>query len=293
MTQQKNGGNGMRLFRHGPLGSEAAGAVDARGVKRDISLLAPDFTPDWLAPEKLNALSAIDLEKMPQVPEGARIGAPVAGSRQFIAIGLNYRKHAAESGMTIPNDPLVFNKALTCIQGPNDDIVQPERSEKLDWEVELGFYIGTKAQRVSKENALKYVAGYCLANDVSERQFQIERSGQWTKGKSAETFGPIGPWLVTKDEIPNPQKLDMWLTVNGESRQNGSTRTMIFGAAHIVWYCSQFMVLQPGDVIITGTPPGVAMGMKPEPKFLKAGDIVKLGIAGLGEQRQKVVRFRA
>ena len=253
----------MKLFRHGPLGSEAAGAVDARGVKRDISLLAPDITPDWLAPEKLNALSAIDLEKMPQVPEGTRFGAPVAGSRQFIAIGLNYRKHAAESGMTIPNDPLVFNKALTCIQGPNDDIVQPERSEKLDWEVELAFYIGTKAQRVSKENALKYVAGYCLANDVSERDWQANRSGQWVKGKSFDTFGPLGPWLVTADELPDPQNIPISLSVNGIVRQKSNTNDMIFSVAEIVSHLSQFMTLLPGDVVVTGTPEGVGLGMKP------------------------------
>ena len=278
----------MRLFRHGPLGSEAAGAVDARGVKRDISLLVPDFTPDWLAPEKLNALSAIDLEKMPQVPEGTRIGAPVAGSRQFIAIGLNYRKHAAESGMTIPNDPLVFNKALTCIQGPNDDIVQPEGSEKLDWEVELAFYIGTKAQRVSKEDALKYVAGYCLANDVSERDWQANRSGQWVKGKSFDTFGPLGPWLVTADELPDPQNIPISLSVNGMVRQKSNTNDMIFSVAEIVSHLSQFMTLLPGDVVVTGTPEGVGLGMKP-PQFLKRGDIVEVSGGILGEQRQKVV----
>jgi 2-keto-4-pentenoate hydratase/2-oxohepta-3-ene-1,7-dioic acid hydratase in catechol pathway len=222
-----------------------------------------------------------------------RLGPCVGKVGNFIAIGLNYADHAAEAGLPVPKEPIIFSKAPNCISGPNDDTMIPKGSTKLDYEVELGVVIGSRARYLSKSGALDAVAGYCLANDVSERQFQIERSGQWVKGKSAETFGPIGPWLVTKDEVPNPQKLDMWLTVNGESRQKGSTKTMIFGAAHIVWYCSQFMVLEPGDVIITGTPPGVALGMKPEPKFLKAGDIVKLGVEGLGEQTQKIVRFRA
>jgi 2,4-didehydro-3-deoxy-L-rhamnonate hydrolase len=278
----------MKLFRHGPMGAEAAGAVDAMGVKRDLSLLVPDLTPDWLAPEKLKALRAIDLEKMPVVAEGVRIGAPVGGSRQFIAIGLNYRKHAAESGMAIPKDPLVFNKALTCIQGPNDDLRQPEGSEKMDWEVELAFYIGTKAQSVSPADALKHVAGYCLANDVSERDWQANRSGQWVKGKSFDTFGPLGPWLVTADELPDPQNVPISLSVNGAVRQKSNTSDMIFPIAEIVAHLSIFMTLLPGDVIVTGTPEGVGLGMKP-PQFLKRGDIVEVSGGILGEQRQKVV----
>jgi len=213
--------------------------------------------------------------------------------RNFIAIGLNYADHAAEAGMPLPKEPIIFNKAPTSICGPNDDTMIPKGSTKLDYEVELGIVIGSRARYLAKNQAMHAVAGYFLANDVSERSFQIERSGgQWNKGKGCETFGPIGPWLVTKDEVPNPQRLDLWLAVNGETRQKGNTRTMIFGVAHLVWYCSQFFVMEPGDIIVTGTPPGVAMGMKPEPKYLKAGDVVTLGITGLGEQRQKVVRFR-
>jgi len=254
----------------------------------DISLLVPDITPEWLTPEKLRAIAAIDLAQMPQVPDGERIGAPVNGVRQFIAIGLNYRKHAAEAGMAIPNDPVVFNKALTCIQGPNDDIRQPEGSEKMDWEVELGVIIGTRAQRVAKEKALAHVAGYCLANDVSEREWQANRSGQWVKGKSFDTFGPLGPWLVTTDEAPDPQTISLGLAVNGAVRQKSSTADMIFTVAEIVSHLSQFMTLLPGDVIVTGTPEGVGLGMKP-PQFLKRGDIVELHGSILGEQRQKVV----
>lgn len=278
----------MKLFRHGPSGREAAGAVDAKGVKRDLSLLIPDLTSDWLSPAKLTALQAIDLERLPALADGVRIGAPVAGTRQFMAIGLNYRKHAAESGMTPPKEPLVFNKALTCIQGPNDDIVQPEGSEKLDWELELGVYIGTKAQRVSEADALNHVAGYCLANDVSERDWQANRSGQWVKGKSFDTFGPLGPWLVTTDEVPDPQNLPFSLSVNGTARQNSNTSDMIFSVAEIVAHLSQFMTLLPGDVIVTGTPEGVGGGMKP-PLFLKRGDVVELSGGILGEQRQTVV----
>jgi 2-keto-4-pentenoate hydratase/2-oxohepta-3-ene-1,7-dioic acid hydratase in catechol pathway len=283
----------MKLVRFGAAGREKPGVVDSEGRIRDLSGLVGDIAGEALSPKSLAKLAKVKVDKLPLVRGTPRLGPCVGAVGNFLAIGLNYADHAAEAGLTVPKEPIIFNKSPSCICGPNDDTMIPKGSTKLDYEVELGIVIGSRARYLSKSGALDAVAGYCLANDVSERQFQIERSGQWTKGKSAETFGPIGPWLVTKDEIPNPQKLDMWLTVNGESRQNGSTRTMIFGAAHIVWYCSQFMVLQPGDVIITGTPPGVAMGMKPEPKFLKAGDIVKLGIAGLGEQRQKVVRFRA
>ena len=278
----------MKLFRHGAVGSERAGALDARGVKRDISLLVPDITPDWLSPEKLEAIAAIDLEKMPAVTDGTRIGAPIGGARQFIAIGLNYRKHAEEAGMAIPKDPVVFNKAITCISGPDDDVVFPEGSEKLDWEVELGFVIGVAAQRVSRANALSHIAGYCLANDVSERDWQANRSGQWVKGKSFDTFGPLGPWLVTADEIPDPQAIPLTLAVNGAVRQKSNTSDMIFSVAEILSHLSQFMTLLPGDVVVTGTPEGVGAGMKP-PQFLKRGDIVELDGGTLGAQRQRVV----
>jgi 2-keto-4-pentenoate hydratase/2-oxohepta-3-ene-1,7-dioic acid hydratase in catechol pathway len=283
----------MKLVRFGAAGREKPGVVDSEGRIRDLSGLVGDIAGEALSPKSLAKLAKVKVDKLPLVRGTPRLGPCVGAVGNFLAIGLNYADHAAEAGLTVPKEPIIFNKSPSCICGPDDDTMIPKGSTKLDYEVELGIVIGSRARYLSKSGALDAVAGYCLANDVSERQFQIERSGQWTKGKSAETFGPIGPWLVTKDEIPNPQKLDMWLTVNGESRQKGSTATMIFGAAHIVWYCSQFMVLEPGDVIITGTPPGVAMGMKPEPKFLKAGDIVKLGIAGLGEQSQKVVRHRA
>jgi len=278
----------MKLFRHGAAGAERAGAIDARGVKRDLSLLVPDLTPEWLAPAKLRAIAAIDLEQMPIVPEGTRIGAPISGTRQFIAIGLNYRKHAAESGMPIPKDPLVFNKAITCIQGPNDDIVQPRGSETMDWEVELAFVVGVKAQGVSRESALSHIAGYCLANDVSERDWQANRSGQWVKGKSFDTFGPLGPWLVTADEVPNPQEIPLKLSVNGAVRQESNTSDMIFTVAEILSHLSQFMTLLPGDVVVTGTPEGVGAGMKP-PQFLKRGDVIELDGGILGSQRQRIV----
>ena len=278
----------MKLFRHGAAGAEKAGALDGKGVKRDLSLLVPDITPEWLSPEKLKAIAAIDLEKLPIVPEGTRIGAPVGGVPQFIAIGLNYRRHAAESGMPIPKDPLVFNKALTCIQGPDDDVKQPDGSEKMDWEAELAVVIGTKTQRVPKESALAHVAGYCLANDVSERDWQANRSGQWVKGKSFDTFGPLGPWLVTADEVPDPQAVPISLAVNGVVRQKSNTADMIFTVAEIISHLSQFMTLLPGDVIVTGTPEGVGAAMKP-PQFLKRGDVVELEGGILGSQRQRVV----
>jgi 2,4-didehydro-3-deoxy-L-rhamnonate hydrolase len=277
----------MKLFRRGAPGSEKAGALDAKGVKRNLSLLVPDITPDWLAPEKLAAIAAIDLEKLPVVPEGTRIGAPVGGARQFVAIGLNYRKHAEESGNPIPKEPVVFNKAITSMQGPNDDVEQPEGAVAMDWEVELGVIIGTRAQRVSKADALRHVAGYCLANDVSERDWQIKRSGQWVKGKSFDTFGPLGPWLVTADEL-DPQAVPLSLKVNGEVRQESSTSDMIFTVAEIVSHLSEFMTLLPGDVIVTGTPEGVGLGMKP-PVFLKRGDVMELDGGVLGSQRQRVV----
>jgi 2-keto-4-pentenoate hydratase/2-oxohepta-3-ene-1,7-dioic acid hydratase in catechol pathway len=281
----------MKLVRFGPAGREKPGIVDAKGRIRDLSKVVPDLAGDALSPKGLARIRKAKIDTLPQVRSGARLGPCVAGTTNFIAIGLNYADHAAETGAPIPKEPIIFNKAVSCICGPNDDTMIPKDSSKLDWEVELGIVIGSRARYLTKKNAMDAVAGYCLANDVSERVFQIERSGQWTKGKSSETFGPLGPWLVTKDEIPDPQKLDMWLTVNGESRQKGSTRTMIFGVEHLVWYCSQFFVMEPGDVIITGTPPGVGLGMKP-PQFLKAGDVVRLGVAGLGEQQQKVVKFK-
>jgi 2,4-didehydro-3-deoxy-L-rhamnonate hydrolase len=278
----------MKLFRHGAPGAERAGAIDAKGVKRDLSLLVPDITPDWLTPQKLAAIAAIDLSKMPVVPEGARFGAPVGGARQFVAIGLNYGKHAAETGAQSPKEPIVFNKAITCMQGPNDDVALPEGSEQMDWEVELAVIIGATARRVSKENALKHVAGYCLANDVSERHWQVHRGGQWVKGKSFDTFGPLGPYLVTADEIANPQNLPVSLKVNSVLRQNSNTSDMIFSVAEIVAHLSLFMTLLPGDVIVTGTPEGVGLGMKP-PQFLKRGDVMELDGGILGAQRQTVV----
>jgi 2-keto-4-pentenoate hydratase/2-oxohepta-3-ene-1,7-dioic acid hydratase in catechol pathway len=281
----------MKLVRFGPAGREKPGIVDSEGRIRDLSGVVPDIAGEALGPKGLAKIAKTKIGSLPLVRGTPRIGPCVGGTGNFIAIGLNYSDHAAEAGMPIPKEPIIFNKASSCICGPNDDTMIPKASSKLDWEVELGIVIGSRARYLSKKGALDAVAGYCLANDVSEREFQIERAGQWTKGKGCETFGPIGPWLVTKDEIPNPQRLDMWLSVNGETRQKGNTKTMIFSAAHIVWYCSQFFVMEPGDVIITGTPPGVGLGMKP-PQFLKAGDVVKLGIGGLGEQTQKVVRFK-
>ncbi len=283
----------MKLVRFGAPGREKPGIIDGEGRIRDLSDAVPDIAGDVLSPKNLAKLARIKTHTLPLARGNPRIGPCVGRVGNFLAIGHNYAEHAAESGLPVPKEPVIFNKAPSCICGPNDDTITPKGSTKLDYEVELGVVIGSRARYLSKSGALGAVAGYCLANDVSERAFQIERSGQWTKGKSAETFGPLGPWLVTKDEVANPQKLDMWLTVNGETRQNGNTRTMIFGVAHLVWYCSQFMVLEPGDVIVTGTPSGVGLGMKPEPKFLKPRDVVKLGIAGLGEQTQTVVRFRA
>jgi len=283
----------MKLVRYGAAGREKPGILDAQGRIRDLSKIVPDIAGDVLSPKGLAKLRKLNPDKLPLIRGTPRLGACVGNIGNFIAIGLNYSDHAAEAGMPIPKEPIIFNKAHSCICGPNDDTMVPKGSSKLDYEVELGVVIGSRARYLAKNNAMDVVAGYCLANDISERVFQLERSGgQWNKGKGCETFGPLGPWLVTKDEIRDPQRLDMWLTVNGETRQNGSTRTMIFGVAHLVWYCSQFFVLEPGDVIITGTPPGVGMGFKPEPKFLKAGDVVHLGIDGLGEQQQKVVRFK-
>jgi len=278
----------VKLLRYGAAGAEKLGALDAQGNIRDLSLLVPDLTPEYLAPERLQALAAVNLEKLPVVDKNVRLGPPVAGTRQFMAIGLNYRAHAAEAGMEIPKEPVIFTKALTSLCGPNDDIIMPDNSVNTDWEIELGLVIGTKAQKVSEKDALKYVAGYCLANDVSERDWQAKRNGQWTKGKSFDTFGPIGPWLVTTDELPDPQKLEMELKVNGQVKQHSNTADMIFPVATIVSYLSQFMTLLPGDVVVTGTPSGVGLGMKPQ-QFLKKGDVVELRIDQLGTQTQKVV----
>ena len=279
----------MKLLRHGPVGAEKPGALDANGQIRDLSLLVPDFTPEWMSPAKLQALTAIDLSKMPLVSEGTRLGTPVAGARQFVAIGLNYRKHAQEAGLEVPTEPVVFTKALTSLAGPNDDVELPEGSVAGDWEIELGFVIGTLCKKVAVADALKHVAGYCLANDVSERDWQIKRNGQWGKGKSFDGFGPIGPWLVTCDELPDPQNIPLELAVNGTLKQQSNTSDMIFSVAEVVSYLSQFMTLLPGDVVITGTPAGVGLGMKPTPQFLKRGDVMSLSAGVLGTQRQRVI----
>jgi 2-keto-4-pentenoate hydratase/2-oxohepta-3-ene-1,7-dioic acid hydratase in catechol pathway len=278
----------MKLLRHGPMGSEKPGMLDAGGTIRDLSGTVPDIAGAVLSDAGLDRLRGLDPARLPEVPAGTRIGPCVGGIGKFICIGLNYADHAAESGLKVPPEPIIFMKANSAICGPDDDIWIPRGSEKTDWEVELGIVIGTRAKYVSEAEALNHVAGYCVINDVSERAFQIERHGQWTKGKSSDRFGPIGPWLVTRDEVPDPQNLPMWLTVNGETRQKGSTATMVYGAAHLVSYLSQFMGLEPGDVISTGTPPGVGMGMKP-PVYLRDGDVVELGIEGLGTQRQRFV----
>ena len=283
----------MKLVRYGQSGREKPGIVGADGRIRDLSKIVPDIAGDVLSPKGIAKIRKAKIDKLPVVKGNPRIGPCVGKVGNFIAIGLNYADHAAEAGVPLPKEPIIFNKAPTCICGPNDDTIIPKESTKLDYELELGIVIGSRARYLSKDKAMSVVAGYFLTNDVSERVFQAERSGgQWGKGKGCETFGPIGPWLVTKDEIKDPQDLSMWLTVNGESRQKGNTRNMVFGVAHIVWYCSQFFVMEPGDIIITGTPPGVALGMKPEPKWLKAGDVVRLGIEGLGEQKQKIVKLK-
>ena len=278
----------MKLVRYGAAGSEKPGLIDASGQLRDLSGQIGDLAGDAFAPASLARLTALDPAGLPAVSGSPRIGAPVGGSPKFIAIGLNYADHAAESGMPIPAEPVVFMKANNALCGPNDDVEKPRGSTKLDWEVELAVVIGTRAKYVSEADALKHVAGYAVCNDVSERAFQIERLGQWTKGKSHDTFGPLGPWLVTADAIPDPHNLAMWLDVNGQRCQTGSTATMIFKVPKIISYLSEMMTLSPGDIITTGTPPGVGMGMKP-PKFLNAGDVVMLGIDGLGAQRQTIV----
>jgi 2-keto-4-pentenoate hydratase/2-oxohepta-3-ene-1,7-dioic acid hydratase in catechol pathway len=277
----------MKLLRYGPQGQEKPGLLDAQGQIRDLSGHVPDLAGTVLT--DLDKLKAIDPESLPKVEGSPRLGPCVAGTGKFICIGLNYADHAAESGLQVPPEPVVFMKATSAICGPNDPILIPRTSQKTDWEVELGVVIGKPAKYITEAEALNHVAGYCVINDVSERAFQTERSGQWTKGKSCDNFGQTGPWLVTPDEVPDPQNLGMWLTVNGEKVQNGSTKTMVYGVAHIVAYLSQFFTLHPGDIISTGTPPGVGMGMKP-PRYLKAGDVVELGIEGLGQQKQTCVQ---
>ncbi|MBP2535268.1 MULTISPECIES: fumarylacetoacetate hydrolase family protein [Agrobacterium] len=277
----------MKLMRVGQPGQEKPAILDAEGKIRDLSAHVKDIGGDAISPEGLKKIAAIDLSTLPVLNED-RIGACVAGTGKFICIGLNFSDHAAETGATVPPEPVIFMKATSAIVGPNDNVTIPRGSEKTDWEVELGVVIGKTAKYVSEADALDYVAGYCVSHDVSERAFQTERAGQWTKGKSCDTFGPIGPWLVTKEEITDPQNLGMWLKVNGQTMQDGSSKTMVYGVAHVVSYLSQFMSLHPGDVISTGTPPGVGMGLKP-PRYLKAGDVVELGIEGLGSQKQTFV----
>ena len=278
----------MKLLRHGPKGQEKPAMLDAQGRVRDLSGLVDDLRADMLTPEGLAVLRAIDPQQLPLVAQPGRMAPPWSGMGKFICVGLNYADHAAESNLPVPAEPVLFTKHTSTVVGCNDPVVLPQGSVKTDWEVELGVVIGRKARYVSEAEALGFVAGYCVVNDVSEREYQIERGGTWDKGKGCDTFGPIGPWLVTADEVADPQQLSMWLEVNGKRFQNGSTRTMVFGVAHLVSYISRFMTLYPGDLITTGTPPGVGMGHKPEPVFLKAGDKMRLGIEGLGEQNQTV-----
>ncbi|WP_417818546.1 fumarylacetoacetate hydrolase family protein [Tritonibacter scottomollicae] len=278
----------MKLLRYGAPGAEKPGLLHRDGTLRDLSDMIDDLAGAALSPESLAGLAEVDVDSLPVVEGNPRLGPPIAGTGKFICIGLNYADHAAESGLDVPPEPVIFMKASSAICGPNDPIVIPRGSTKTDWEVELAVIIGKPAKYVSEAEAMDYVAGYAITNDVSERAFQTERAGQWTKGKSCDNFGQIGPWLVTQDEVPDPQSLAMWLKVNGETMQDGSSSTMVYGVAHLVHYLSQFMTLHPGDVISTGTPPGVGLGMTP-PRYLKAGDVVELGIAGLGRQRQDVI----
>ncbi|WP_075795788.1 fumarylacetoacetate hydrolase family protein [Massilia putida] len=278
----------MKLLRFGPKGAEKPGLVDADGVIRDLSGVLPDLTSAQLAAGVLARLSDVDPSRLPAVTEPVRYAPVVADIGKLICVGLNYSDHAAESGMAVPSEPVLFTKATSAIIGCNDPVVLPRGSVKSDWEVELGVVIGKRARYVDEADALDHVAGYCVVNDLSEREYQLERGGQWDKGKGCDTFGPIGPWLVTTDDIPDPQHLDMWLEVNGQRYQTGNTRTMVFTVAHLVSYISRFMTLQPGDVISTGTPPGVGLGQKPDPVYLRPGDRMRLGIAGLGEQEQTV-----
>ena len=288
----------MKLLRYGPPGQEKPALLDAEGRLRDLSAVVPDIGPAQLGDAALARLQRLNVDKLPLVKGTPRLGCPVAGIGKFIAIGLNYADHAAESGLPVPKEPVVFTKAISCIQEPDDDVMLPKGSKKSDWEVELGVVIGRTARHVALKDALAHVAGYCVVNDVSERAFQIERGGTWDKGKGCDTFGPIGPWLVTRDEVPNPQRLGLWLDLNGQRMQTGDTRTMVFGVARLVSYVSRFITLEAGDVLTTGTPPGVGMGLRdaqgqPAPRYLKKGDVMTLGIDGLGQQRQRVVAFKA
>jgi 2-keto-4-pentenoate hydratase/2-oxohepta-3-ene-1,7-dioic acid hydratase in catechol pathway len=283
----------MKLVRYGVAGGELPGVLDRDGVVRDLSGELPDLTPEHLSPGSLRRLATLNPASLPAVTGQPRLGVPVAGIRKFIAVGLNYADHAAEAGLPVPVEPVLFTKAISCLSGPNDDVMLPRGSRKSDWEVELGVIIGQRVRYVEEADALNHVAGYCVVNDVSEREYQLERGGTWDKGKGCDTFGPVGPWLVTPDEAGDPQKLKIWLDLNGERRQNGSTRTMIFGVATLIAYISRFMTLEPGDLITTGTPPGVGMGVKPEPRYLQQGDVMRLGIEGLGEQTQKVIAWSA
>ena len=283
----------MKLIRYGKPGQEKPGLIDSEGKIRSLADVIIDWNGDTLDPKMLIKIAKIKTATLPLVKPKTRLGSPVARPQKFIAIGLNFTDHAMETGNPIPKEPVVFNKWTSCIVGPNDDVMLPKNSVKSDWEVELGVVIGTQARNVTKKAALTHVAGYCLINDVSEREYQTERGGTWDKGKGFDIFGPIGPWLVTSDEVGNAGKLDMWLDVNGVRQQTGNTKTMIFDVATLVAYCSTLMTLEPGDIITTGTPPGVGLGKKPNPVFLKAGDVMTLGIEKLGEQTQKVVKFIA
>ena len=277
----------MKLVRYGAHGSERAGVVDAKGQVRDLSMLLPDVGPAQLSPRTLAALAALDIERLPLVEAGVRLGCPIANVGKIVCVGLNYRDHAEEAGMAVPKEPVLFMKAITSLSGPNDDVQIPPQSEKTDWEVELGIVIGTRLKHVKREDAIQHVAGYVLANDVSERAYQTERGGQWDKGKSYDTFAPIGPWLVTADEVGDPHALGLWLEVNGERMQDGNTKNFIFDVPTMLSYISEFMTLEPGDLVLTGTPAGVGLGQKPAPKFLRVGDEMRLGITGLGEQHLK------
>ena len=279
----------MKLVRYGPVGQEKPGLIDEEGRLRDLSAHVTDIRGEALGVAALEKIAALDIGSLPRVSGSPRLGPCVGGVGKMICVGLNYSDHARESGMAVPTEPVLFMKATSAIVGPHDDVEIPPGALKVDWEVELGVVIGSTARYVSREQALGHVAGYCIVNDVSERAYQLERGGQWDKGKGCDTFGPLGPWLVTRDEVPDPQALDMWLEVDGKRYQNGNTRTMIFDVATLVSYISQFMSLQPGDVISTGTPPGVGMGQKPAPIYLSAGQVMRLGIAGLGEQQQKTI----
>jgi 2-keto-4-pentenoate hydratase/2-oxohepta-3-ene-1,7-dioic acid hydratase in catechol pathway len=283
----------MKLLRYGPKGQEWPGLLDGEGRIRDLSAHVADISPAVLSREALGRLAAIDVASMPLAEGQPRIGVPVAGVRQFVAIGLNYADHARESNMLIPAEPVMFTKAVSCLSGPNDPVMLPKGSIKTDWEVELGIVIGETARHVDEAQALDCVAGFVLINDVSEREYQMERGGTWDKGKGCETFGPVGPWLVTRDEVGDFDDLDMWLDVNGRRMQSGNTKTMVFKVPELVSYVSRFMTLLPGDLITTGTPPGVGLGQKPEPVYLKAGDVMRLGISPLGEQRQEVIAWSA